>query len=877
MKEKVLFFVAMELLVFQVIISMPITIWLHNQFNFNIALLDAVGIMGFIFLASTVLLLLFAFIIPEKIRGFLLPIFLLVSVLVYIQQNILVWDYGVIDGNQVDFSANSALGLIDAGLWISGLAATILLRKQIVCHARNILTFMVVLTLLATIVPVVTHDFSSDKTSASLTEADKFAYSAKKNIFLFIFDAYQSDLFWDIIDHNMELKAEFDGFTFYPNATAVFAKTYPTIPLLLTGRKYQKQQPFKEFIRTAYDDSMLTALVDQGWDVGLYPYVRATIALDESIMSNYADRAQLPERIMSYLQALDLSLFRAVPHFLKSRIYTQGDFRLGPYFADELHNFDGPLKTRNEVTLPKPHPHRELNFLHNLKTLATDQGANPVFRFYHFYMPHGPFLLNRELKYDRMPYAFTSYREYAFAAVKVMTQVIAQLKNLGIYDQSAIIIAADHGGGEYGSRKYISSADHYVSIPENGNKKASGKPLFLVKGYQQDGPLKFSAKPVSLLDVAPTIAGFAGLKTNPFEGTPVSELVEGQERERSYFFYRFSGWDSKYLTDFEVFKIDGDVYDETAWTKTGMLQVTFARNEEDYVLGKTIRYGSDLKLDADYMNAFLNDAHYNYFPSHLAAPNGRIDLTLTLSTPLEPHRIYKLEIDLATGDRAMDVVLELDDDIPSSLKVKGKNSTQRVFFESKQLKLNDRVEVHLYTPDSTESGRVLLMSKLRLEEVQLPELGNTSVIDFARNLDHFNAKGVWPAEWWGRWTSKTETSLTFQAGETFCRDSHMLLDIKKFFTDINPDSFQVSLNGIKLETVKVEKIKGQGLKYRLDCSSFMDSPNQIMELIIRTDKVTSPLSLGRSGDPRTLGVGLVRMSFIARDQEKKVNNEIDER
>jgi hypothetical protein len=40
----------------------------------------------------------------------------------------------------------------------------------------------------------------------------------------------------------------------------------------------------------------------------------------------------------------------------------------------------------------------------------------------------------------------------------------------------------------------------------------------------------------------------------------------------------------------------------------------------------------------------------------------------------------------------------------------------------------------------------------------------------------------------------------------------MLLDIKKYFTGINPDSFQVLLNGIKLEMLKVDKIKGQGLK-----------------------------------------------------------------
>ena len=104
----------------------------------------------------------------------------------------------------------------------------------------------------------------------------------------------------------------------------------------------------------------------------------------------------------------------------------------------------------------------------------------------------------------------------------------------------------------------------------------------------------------------------------------------------------------------------------------------------------------------------------------------------------------------------------------------------------------------------------------------------------------------------------------------------MLLDVKKFFTGINPDNFQVLLNGIKLEMLKVEKMKGQGMKYRLDCSYFEDSPYQIMELVTRTGGVMSPLSLGRSSDPRTLGVGLIRLSFVARDRDNEVSGEVDE-
>jgi len=878
MREKLLIFVAMNLLVFQVLISLPITIWLHNQFNFQVALIDAAGILGFLLLASSAVFLLLAFIIPERVRSFVLPAIVLATVLVYLQQNILVWDYGVLDGSQIDFSANSMLGLLDLILWASGIALYVFFRKRLLMHAGTVLIFIAVLTLMTMIVPLLSHDYSNDKSSASLSEASKFTYSAKQNIFLFVLDAFQSDLFQDIIDHDVELTQEFEGFTFYPNTTAVFAKTYPTIPLLLTGRRYQKKQPFKQFISAAYEESMLTDLVDQGWDVGLYPHVRSTIALNDSIMSNYADRTQLAERIDSYLQALDISLFRTTPHFLKSQVYNNGDFRLKPYFDGSVGNMEGPLKTREAVELPRPHTHRELNFLANLKSMATGDGEKPVFRFYHFYMPHRPFLLNRDLEYGRMSDTFISYREYAYAALKVMAQFMAKLKDLKIFDDSVIIILADHGGGEYGNRKYVSSEGRYLTVSEQGMEMASGKPLLLIKEFHDDGPLRSSSKPVSLLDVAPTIAKFAGLESKSFEGKPVGELLEGGTRERNYFHYHFSGTDSKYLADFEVFKIDGDVNDDAAWTKTGDLKVEFeVAEEKDYVLESIVRYGTDIKRDADYMNAFLVGGEYKYLSSYLVSGSGRIDLSLTLSSPLESGEIYMLALELAGNARAIDVMLEVDDNIRSSFVLRNKKSKKFVLFMPSQIVSKDRLEIHLSTPDSSDYGDGLLLSKLSLKKVTLSEFGRDSVIDFSKNHDRYYLQGVWPAEWWGRWTSEKKTTFSFVAGDGFCQNADLLLDIKKFYSSINPDSFQLSLNGSRLKTIKIEKTAGQGIKYRFDCSAFAGNSGRVFKVIFLIDKVASPLSLGKSGDPRTLGFGLVSMKFIKHAGDKKMVGNIDER
>jgi len=863
-KERLLFFIAMLLVAFQILISLPIAIWLHNQFNFSAAIGDSIGVIGLLFFVVSALLFLVAVSVPGKIRNYLFPIFVLGSALIYFQHYILVWDYGFLDGRQIDFSINKYLGLIDLSLWLFGAIIYVALRKQIVKQSKIILSFTALVTVVATITTVMSYDFNKENSPASLNEVNKFTFSESKNIFLFLLDGFQSDLFWEMIDQDPQLRREFTGFTFYANTSAVFAKTYPTIPLLLTGKKYQKQQAFQEFLKGVYQDSILTDLLSEGWDVGLYPYVKGTVALDDSIMSNYMAHTQWPEKVDNYLQALDLSLFRTVPHSIKSYIYNSGDFRIKENLADFLHDFDHLFTKKNSVKLPNLQPHQGLNFRENLRALGTNNSVKPTFRFYHLFMPHEPFLLNRDLEFSHIGNDFAAYQDYAFASLKLMISYLKNLKSLGVYNNSSIIIAADHGGGEYTTKKYISSESRYFPSLKNGKAMASGKPLLLVKNYLDDSPFKISSKPVSLLDVAPTVANFAGIDSRNIEGKFIDEIAEGQQRKREYYHYVFSGRDSKFLNDFDVYEIDGDVYDESAWVKTGKLtaQQTI-ENEENYVLGTTVGFGSDIKTDADYQNAFLQENDYEYTSSHVASADGQILLSLSLDSLLNPNEIYLLEIDLASTGKALNVALEINQKILYSVSVH-KNHKQFIFLEPKELKLKEKLNLRVYDLDHTVSSDKLLISKLKLQMANLSELSNNSVIYFSDNLDRYYMKGVWARESWGRWTSNTESSLNFFASEGFCQNTYLILDIKSFFTGVSPDSFEVFLNDRKLESVKVENTKDRK-RYYFDCSGFDKIRAPVNTLTFNTDKVLVPLIIGRSDDPRSLGVGLISLKFVDRD------------
>jgi hypothetical protein len=853
LKIRLLFFFSLLIVTFQLLISFPISIWIQNQFNFSVELVYALDLLGAVFSAVSVILLILALAVPEKARNYLLPLFVLLSVLIYLQQNVLVWDYGFLDGHQIDFRKNNFPGLIDLFAWSLGLLIFVRFRKQVTNWAGSILLFSGLLTVLATAIALNSLEFEVDRTPGTISELDKFSYSDQQNILLFILDGFQSDLFWDLIDNEPGIKEAFPGFTFYPNTSSVYAKTFPTIPLLLTGKTYKKQQPFVDFLSRSYENSLLTSLVDEGWDVGLYPQFKSTIVIDDSIMSNYVELLGKDEKLKDYRVALDLSFFRAAPHLLKSLVYNDGDFIFQGNPAVNPDSSAALVGSADQTGLPIRHPHEGINFLGNMQTLGNTRPGRPTFRFYHLNMPHRPFLLDRDLNYGRLDDDFSAYREYAFASVKLMIAYLNEMERLGIYDNSSIIITADHGGGEITDKKYISADRQYVAISKDGGKKASGRPLLLIKRINGRSPFRLSPKPASLQDIAPTIASFAGISGQEFDGLAVDEIVDGEPRSRIYYFYSFTGFDSRYLGDFHIYQVDGDVYQESSWKEKGILTGPEVRNKQkDYVLNSDINYGSDAKNSADYMNAFLTSDNHVYEPSQLVSDSGSLDISLRLKESLESNAFYLLELELAALDGTSNVTIELNSVEVPSYPFSNDAGRRIAFFNPVGTGVKDKLDIHLETRTVSTGKSPLSISKLNLRPANLATIGKGSVIHFSDGLEGYYINGFWDAEPWGRWTSSTESALHFLAPSDFCLDSFIYLNVGKFYQGVDPGMFMVRLNGETLKLVSSDRHTNKS-DYYFECPQGQLKDSGVNRLVLSTDKVESALS---NIDSRMLGAAI---------------------
>ncbi|TDR23802.1 hypothetical protein [Marinicella litoralis] len=859
MNRKKQLFAAFVLVLSQVLILFPVITWTQNQFNINTPFIEGLSLLFIVLVSVLLISTILTWVVPKFLREKLLSLMVLLTLFVFIQQNILVSDYGVLDGKEIHFSEAGWISWVEFAMWGFGLFVLIFLNKKVLKHASLILTFSGLASVAVTFSSLFSYDFAGNSRSFAISEKQKFDYSKNKNILVFLLDGFQSDLFTQIIEDEPEIKSEFSGFDYYPNTTAVFSKTYPTIPLLLTGKTYQKKQGIHEFLVSAYQESLLTDLIDAGWHVGLFPHIKKLLPVKNNIMSNAIDENGWPEIIKNYSQTLDLSLLRTVPHLIKPSVYNQGKMLLqkpAAQFIEQQKWFDDPLTTLHKM--PKVNNHQGLNFLANLKQHGSTSQDRPTFMFYHLMMPHSPFLLDRNLSPVENLHNFNAYHDYAYASLRLMIAYLKELKALGIYDQSAIMIMADHGGGEYTNLKFDSDINSFIPVNNHGYEKASAKPLMLVKDFQANGTFSVSQKPVSLLDVMPTLADFSGL---PFEadGLPIKLIKENQARERFFYYYNFTGFDSKYLQDFNIFQIKGHVNDEASWRHKGILTVSDVakvKNNEAYHLNQIIRFGTDIKQDADHSNRFITSKNPLYNNSSLTLNQTKTKLTIPMASPLIQGDTYQLILNMSSKEQTQSLRVKFNDDWSNPVSVEGESMDYHIpfiFRGSDLKKLDITIDQMKDKVDASIRVSKLLLKKINV--VGLNSDGTDLFFDFSEDISAIHPEGFWSAEKWGRWTAKEESSVLFLGTKDFCHNKTVQLNVLKFQVGVIIDQFKVFLNDQKL-TLLNKKTSNQGIQLTYDCPITFNHTSNLIKLTFETNTTLAPSEISNSKDVRKLGMGI---------------------
>lgn len=548
-------FIALNLFLFE-----PFTLYQGNINEFNISFPSILSSFFFPALILVLILSTIGILLPKKIYRRYVSILCVIGFLVFLQGNVLVWKYGVLDGEGIDWSKNTWRGWVDGTLWAALLVMAYIFNRQIskiatVACTAMLLSQLVILGFMSIQNPVVWKGQEKEVKSIAPPK-EIFEFSSKQNVIHLLLDGFQSDIFKEIINEDSDYYyAELEGFTFFEETTGSFPFTKFSIPAYLSGQVYKNNMPIQDFLSaTLKGRTIPNVLYKRGYDVdhvSFVEYVKNPYSNFYNIPTPYGLKKQQYQRSQSALM-IDLVLFRSVPHIIKKTIYNNQLWLIQRFFSIEDY--------ANTLYFS----HRD--FLQDLIDNISVKRQKPLYKYIHLMNAHGPPVVNKDCKYAGkvLPWTRENVRNISRCSLNHVITFLNKLKSLGIYESSLIVISADHGRGvEVKIRNIERPLNGYSNLPRI---VGFAMPLMMVKPPNSKGLLQISKAQVELADLPATVNSILNLNEE-FNGRSAFTLNPNEIRERKFYFYKSGqqNYQSGFLTYLDEFIIEGSVIDRMSW------------------------------------------------------------------------------------------------------------------------------------------------------------------------------------------------------------------------------------------------------------------------------------------------------------------------
>jgi hypothetical protein len=511
--------------------------------------------------------------LKEKIHEKATVLVFVIAVLFWVHGNVLVWNYGQLDGRPIDWNKYYYRNAIDACIWVILIVASLAKSKNIYKLIPQCAIAFIIIQSISTIA-IAARAHKPDSPNCFIDTSHEFTFSSKKNVIFVILDSLQSDIFQEIIDEDNHYAEAFDGFTYFKNSLGGFATTIPSIPLIFTGQYYDNSMPYPQFVKKAYlSNSIPRNLKDRGFQVDLFPNMDITVCLNKLIASNFViDKSAKKIDFEEAAYLYDLVLFRYSPSFIKKLTYNDQHWFLkkiaGKYLAKKQSAVVSSTVDDSRVKTYKQKS--DIEFIKEFESLANIGTDKYVFKYFHMAGVHFPVTFNEKLEIVNLPQNRQGCRQKAKGELVLMREFLNTLKKIGIYDNSMIFIMGDHGLGFIGF--YSPGGSSKVASVIQVDDKARAMPLLIIKPFNSKAQISISDAPVSLSDIPKTVFSQLGLANN-FPGKSIFEIKPLDKRERKYLMFPFndSFWNQDYGPTMREYFVSGFSWLDASWRLSGRL------------------------------------------------------------------------------------------------------------------------------------------------------------------------------------------------------------------------------------------------------------------------------------------------------------------
>jgi len=421
-------------------------------------------------------------------------------------------DYGLLDGNEIE----SVAVFSDSSFWFS----LLLLLIAFICAIKLpelLNNFIIVSGIIGLLFSVYLFIGTDDNTIRENHDAHS-RFSSSRNVIVMSFDSLQGDFLETVFTENEELRNQFDGFTFYDDVISYAPNTTFSLLSTLTGKYVPvgRDGDLRETLFIANRNSSLPAILAKNnfqGDTFNVPhnlskdavFNNATTVLPENISDNYK------------LTASDIQYLKIFPKSFSLKLLE--GFSI---------NFNNTENETDEITIIKNdklgHGYGIEKYVFKKMLDDFHLVPEPVFKFHHYLHTHQPIRFDHNYNYDPgTSENLDSAKTEMVGAMGQLAKLISKLKDLEIYDDSLLIITSDHGyeyniqPDQYQGKEYFGGM-----INRNGAWSASRYwTTLMIKSLGDKGNMKFSSRPVELVDIMPTILHSQGLEEF------VSESLDG--------------------------------------------------------------------------------------------------------------------------------------------------------------------------------------------------------------------------------------------------------------------------------------------------------------------------------------------------------------
>lgn len=492
----------MALLLVPYLLLGPLEIYSSNKKDFTFAISDFFGYFLVAAVGCCIVYAVIMLLIPEKVAKILNAVVFSVGVLSYLQCLFMNRQLSSVDGGGVDWNAVGAYKYINLLIWIAGIGIILIgviklskYRDKVVLYGS---AFLIAIQLVAIVSLLLTTKSNSSGVSVQPVGDNRFKLGREDNIVLFVMDNLGNVTLDNVIaDGNPELIDYLHDFTRYTNADSHFCPTFPSITHMLTGENLDYNSESLTWLKNAYDSPKSVAFYDFLKDIG---YERE-IFMPASLYvhgdgENLRDRFDNVEDIR-----IDINNAWLLRLLAKYSSYRYVPYVLKPYLEVLTSDFNKAYHIEGERIPDSENSKYYLSLLEN--GLSISDEFDKAFIFDYIQGVHSPNKTDAKGNYKEN----ATLEETTIGCMNIFRHYIDELEKSGVYDNTTIILTADHG---------------------------QFQPVFFMKraGERHD-KMEINSAPISHDDLLPTIVDIIGGDYTEY-GTSIFDWKDGDRRERTY-------------------------------------------------------------------------------------------------------------------------------------------------------------------------------------------------------------------------------------------------------------------------------------------------------------------------------------------------------